>query len=83
MLQIYGTKKPALERLACLFWSRGSFTYPFLSLHRLVGVLPGLLTSCFCWCCPCTVLSKVVELAGVEPAVHNKCGVSGFTIISP
>lgn len=28
--------------------SRGSFAYPFLSPHRLVGVLLRLLTSCFC-----------------------------------
>ncbi|EEY5022799.1 hypothetical protein EWV31_24160 [Escherichia coli] len=31
--------------------SRGSFAYPFLSPHRLVGVLLRLLTSCFYWCC--------------------------------
>ena len=37
--------------------SRGSFAYPFMSPHRLVGVLLRLLTSCFCWCCPCTVQS--------------------------
>ncbi|AXP25812.1 hypothetical protein E5P44_19185 [Escherichia coli] len=37
--------------------SRGSFAYPFLSPHRLVGVLLRLLTSCFCWCCPYTVQS--------------------------
>jgi len=48
--------------------SRGSFAYPFMSPHRLVGVLLRLLTSCFCWCCPYTVQSWLVELAGVEPA---------------
>ncbi|RJJ95704.1 hypothetical protein CMV42_07000 [Escherichia coli] len=37
--------------------SRGSFAYPFMSPHRLVGVLLRLLTSCFCWCCPYTVQS--------------------------
>ncbi|EFN4363496.1 hypothetical protein FQH80_20230 [Escherichia coli] len=34
---------------------RGSFAYPFMSPHRLVGVLLRLLTSCFSWCCPYTV----------------------------
>ncbi|EFO4683077.1 hypothetical protein BCZ41_07615 [Escherichia coli] len=38
--------------------SRGSFAYPFMSPHRLVGVLLRLLTSCFCWCCPYTVQSS-------------------------
>ncbi|EEW2566711.1 hypothetical protein D9E67_24555 [Escherichia coli] len=37
--------------------SRGSFAYPFMSPHRLVGVLLRLLTSCFCWRCPYTVQS--------------------------
>lgn len=38
--------------------SRGSFAYPFLSPHRLVSVLLRLLTSCFYWRRPGTVLAE-------------------------
>ncbi|CCJ45174.1 unnamed protein product, partial [Escherichia coli] len=50
------TKSPHKRAFVSLE-SRGSFAYPFMSPHRLVGVLLRLLTSCFCWCCPYTVQS--------------------------
>ncbi|EEV5996089.1 hypothetical protein EJW91_18710 [Escherichia coli] len=53
----HAKKKPAKCGLFKSLRSRGSFAYPFLSPHRLVGVLLRLLTSCFCWCCPYTVQS--------------------------
>ncbi|TBR63951.1 hypothetical protein FEK50_16310 [Escherichia sp. E2586] len=37
--------------------SRDSVAYPFLSPHRLGGVLMRLLISCFCWCCDNTIQS--------------------------
>ncbi|EFK65601.1 hypothetical protein HMPREF9347_05540 [Escherichia coli MS 124-1] len=49
-------KSPQMRAFMSL-GSRGSFAYPFLSPHRLVGVLLRLLTSCFYWCCPYTVQS--------------------------
>ncbi|EFN8427354.1 hypothetical protein EBP82_17560 [Escherichia coli O113] len=49
-------KNPHMRALSSL-GSRGSFAYPFLSPHRLGGVLLRLLTFCFCWCCPYTVQS--------------------------
>ncbi len=60
-------KKPASAGFNVI-GSRDSVAYPFLSPHRLVGVLLRLITSCFCWCSPYTVQSWLVELAGVEPA---------------
>lgn len=60
-------KKPASAGFNVI-GSRDSVAYPFLSPHRLVGVLLRLLTSCFCWCCPCTVqswLAGVLVIGGV------------------
>ncbi|TZE65491.1 hypothetical protein E0I07_06645 [Escherichia coli] len=47
-------KKPASAGFNVI-GSRDSVAYPFLSPHRLVGVLLRLITSCFCWCSPYTV----------------------------
>lgn len=49
-------KKPASAGFNVI-GSRDSVAYPFLSPHRLVGVLLRLITSCFCWCSPYTVQS--------------------------
>ncbi|EAB8725050.1 TPA: hypothetical protein GFX53_25215 [Escherichia coli] len=54
--ELEGKKSPH-KRAFLSLGSCGSFAYPFLSPHRLVGVLLRLLTSCFCWCCPYTVQS--------------------------
>ena len=52
-------KKPASAGFNVI-GSRDSVAYPFLSPHRLVGVLLRLITSCFCWCSPYTVQSWLV-----------------------
>ncbi|TXR20289.1 hypothetical protein FV310_14305 [Escherichia coli] len=56
--ELEGKKQKSPHKRAFLsLGSRGSFAYPFLSPHRLVGVLLRLLTSCFYCCCPYTVQS--------------------------
>lgn len=65
-------QKSPHQRAFMSLWSHGSFVYPFLPHHRLVGVLLRLLTSCYCWWCTITVQSWLVEQAGVEPTAGMK-----------
>mgnify|MGYP007026576581 CR=1 FL=1 len=58
-------------RLFCLHPMRVHFTCIFFSLSGLLTVWSVSLGSCFISYCQGAVLSKVVELAGVEPASQS------------
>lgn len=60
-------KKPASAGFNVI-GSRDSVAYPFLSPHRLVGVLLRLITSFFVGVVLTPSNHYLVELAGVEPA---------------
>ena len=63
-------KKPASAGFNVI-GSRDSVAYPFLSPHRLVGVLLRLITSCFCWRSPYTVQSLFGGAGGSWTRVRN------------